>query len=72
MLIEDGGARIGTIGGGCAAATIMSYASEVLSEHKEKHEAVSPVIMNVDMTGKDVAESGMICGGTIEVLLEVV
>ena len=44
--------------------------SEILK--KEKHEAVSPVIMHVDMTGKDVAESGMICGGAIEVLLEVV
>ena len=72
MLIEDGGAIIGTIGGGCAEATIMIYASEVISEFKEKHEAGGPVIMNVDMTGKDVAESGMICGGAIEVLLEIV
>lgn len=74
MLVEEGGAITGTIGGGCAEATIIAYASEVLREleDKEKHGAESPVIMYVDMTGKDVAESGMICGGAIEVLLETV
>ena len=74
MLVGEGGTITGTIGGGCAEATVILYASEVLKNlrEKEKHEAVSPVIMNVDMTGKDVAESGMICGGAIEVLLEVV
>lgn len=74
MLVGPGGAITGTIGGGCAEATVIAYASEVLCglEEKEKHEAVSPVIMHVDMTGTNVAESGMICGGVIEVLLEVV
>ena len=74
MLVEEGGAITGTIGGGCAEATIITYASEVLRNlgDKEKHETEGPVIMYVDMTGKDVAESGMICGGAIEVLLETV
>ena len=74
MLVEEGGRITGTIGGGCAEATVICYAEEVLQDFgaKEKHEAFSPVIMYVDMTGKDVAESGMICGGAIEVLLEVV
>ena len=74
MLVGEDGSITGTIGGGCAEATVILYASEVLKNltGKEKHEAVRPVIMNVDMTGKDVAESGMICGGAIEVLLEVV
>lgn len=74
MLVEEGGAITGTIGGGCAEATVINYASEVLRnlEDKEKHKAAGPVIMHVDMTGKDVAESGMICGGAIEVLLEIV
>lgn len=72
MLVEEGGAITGTIGGGCAEATVILYVSEVIRNYKEKHEAGGPVIMNVDMTGKDVAESGMICGGAIEVLLEIV
>ena len=74
MLVKEGGVITGTIGGGCAEATVINYASEVIRnlDAKEKNEAVSPVIMHVDMTGNDVAESGMICGGVIEVLLEVV
>ena len=75
MLVEEGGHIRGTIGGGCAEATVISYACEVLKEIREKgkeNEAFSPVIMDVDMTGKDIAESGMICGGVIEVMLEIV
>ena len=75
MLVEEGGRITGTIGGGCAEATVIEYAGDVLrglAEKHEKNEAVSPVIMDVDMTGKDIAESGMICGGVIEVMLEVV
>ena len=74
MLVGEDGIITGTIGGGCAEATVMLYASEALRnlENKENHGTIKPVIMNVDMTGRDVAESGMICGGAIEVLLEVV
>ncbi len=75
MLVEKGGRITGTIGGGCAEATVIEYAGEVLkglSDRYEKNEAVGPVIMDVDMTGKDIAESGMICGGVIEVMLEAV
>ena len=31
-----------------------------------------PVMVYVDMTGQEVLDEGMICGGAIEVLLEVV
>ena len=74
MLVKRDGSITGTIGGGCAEATVMNYAKEVLSslDSKEKSEAVSPVIMNVDMTGKQIEDDGMICGGAIEVLLEIV
>lgn len=74
MLVGGDGTITGTIGGGCAEATVMLYASEVIRNlgEKENHGTLKPVIMHVDMTGKDVAESGMICGGAIEVLLEVV
>ena len=73
LVMRDGSIR-GTIGGGCAEATVMQYAEEVLGsiEGREKDEAVSPVIMNVDMTGKQVEDDGMVCGGRIEVLIEVV
>ncbi|MBE6027717.1 MAG: xanthine dehydrogenase [Clostridiales bacterium] len=74
MLVMHDGSIRGTIGGGCAEATVMNYAKEALRDldGKENNEAVSPVIMHVDMTGKQVEEDGMICGGAIEVLLEIV
>ena len=73
LVMRDGSIR-GTIGGGCAEAVIMDYAKEVLRDFdgKEKNEAFSPVLMTVDMTGKQIEDDGMICGGAIEVLLEVV
>ena len=74
MVVMRDGSIVGTIGGGCAEATVMSYAKDVLSDLscKEKNEAVRPVIMNVDMTGKQIEDDGMVCGGRIEVLIEVV
>jgi xanthine dehydrogenase accessory factor len=74
MLVEKNGRITGTIGGGCAEATVINYAKEVLEGicgEGKINEAVSPVIMDVDMTGKDIAESGMICGGVIKVMIEV-
>ena len=68
MLIAEGGSITGTIGGGLGEARIVERAAELLEANKNG--PVGPEIMHVDMTGKDVAESGMICGGAIEVFLE--
>ncbi len=70
MLIAEDGSITDTIGGGLAEARVIERAGEMLTANK--NEPVRPVLMHVDMTGKDVAESGMICGGAIEVLLETV
>ena len=37
-----------------------------------KNGPVRPVMVHVDMSGKEVADEGMICGGAVEVLLEIV
>ncbi len=70
MLIAENGSITETIGGGLAEAIVIEKAKELLDANKS--EPVRPALMHVDMTGKDVAESGMICGGAIEVLLETV
>ncbi len=70
MLIAEDGSITETIGGGLAEARVIEKAKDMLAANK--NEPVRPVMMHVDMTGKDVAESGMICGGAIEVLLETV
>ena len=70
MLISGSGKITGTIGGGLAEALIMERAAEMLG--RSKNGPQGPVLIYVDMSGKEVADEGMICGGAVEVLLEIV
>ncbi|WP_258358486.1 XdhC family protein [Moorella sulfitireducens] len=63
MLITAGGQTLGTIGGGCAEASIRQRALLVL----EKGE---PEIYHLDLTADTAADEGMVCGGIMEVFLE--
>lgn len=68
MLIRKDGSTVGTIGGGCVESDIMTRAREILMDGEPQAE-----IRHVDMTGTDDAENdGMVCGGIIDVLLEIV
>ncbi len=67
MLILPDGKCVGTIGGGCAEAEILRKALWMLRSDEN-----SPRMCYVDMTGRDAEEEGMVCGGVIDVLLEVV
>lgn len=67
MLILSDGRCIGTIGGGCAEAEILQKALQMIRENPKE-----PLLCHVDMTGKDAEEEGMVCGGVIGVLLEMV
>lgn len=67
MLIQPDGFCVGSIGGGCVESDIMQKALHMLrAEEKE------PKLCHVDMTGRDAEDEGMVCGGVIDVLLEVV
>lgn len=70
MLIMEGGGIAGTIGGGQAEARVIERASEMIEA--SKNEPQRPVMIYVDMTGQQVLDEGMICGGAVEVLLEAV
>jgi xanthine dehydrogenase accessory factor len=63
MAVNALGQTYGTIGGGCSEAEIITVARQMVGTGDKK-------IVWVDMTN-DVAESeGMVCGGTMRVLLE--
>jgi xanthine/CO dehydrogenase XdhC/CoxF family maturation factor len=67
MVIFRDGRTAGTIGGGCLEADIFQKALQLMnSEHP------APVLVRADMTGRDAEEDGMVCGGILDVLLEVV
>ena len=59
------GQTLGSIGGGCSEANILTTARSIM---KNK----GFLMQTVDMTG-DVAESiGMVCGGTMDVIIEII
>ncbi len=63
MAIDGSGQSWGTIGGGCSEAAVMTRARRLLGTGES-------CVVTVDMSN-DVAESeGMVCGGTMRVLLE--
>ena len=66
MLIFQDGRTVGTIGGGCLEADIFQRSLRLMSQ-----ESFPLVLYHADMTGKDAEEEGMVCGGMVDVLLEV-
>ena len=67
MLIYRDGRCVGTIGGGCMEARVIQIAR--LMAAGESRQAR---ICHVDMTGNEAEEEGMVCGGEVDVFLEIV
>lgn len=63
FLIMEDGSSYGTIGGGLLEARVLEEAKKVFESHL-------PGRMTMSFTGKDVAETDMICGGEADVFLE--
>lgn len=85
MLIAKDGSIIGTIGGGLVEGEAIDQGKQMLSndEHGHDCDAVTmerrtaikeckPVIMDVDMSAGTAEEEGMVCGGRVQILLEIV
>lgn len=66
MIVLSDGRIIGTIGGGCMESRIQHQCLHMLREEKPQSRLVYE-----DMTGKEAEEEGLVCGGTIQVYLEV-
>lgn len=66
MLVYQDGRTVGTIGGGCLEADIIQRSLRLMSQ-----ESLPLVLHHADMTGKDAEDEGMVCGGMVDVLLEV-
>jgi len=66
MLVFLDGA-LGTIGGGSAELQIQKIAREMLGDGRTKTK-----LCHIDMTGREASEEGMVCGGIIDVFIEVI
>ncbi len=63
MLIHEDGKIWGSVGGGCLEAEVWQEAMKVIEEEK-------PRTVHFDLTGKEAEESGMICGGVMDLYIE--
>jgi len=63
MLVREDGTIAGTIGGGCVEADVWAAAKEVIQQEKPRKMTFS---LNNDAT----YDSGLICGGTLEIFVE--
>ena len=63
MAVDRIGRMYGTIGGGCGEAEVMSAARRIAGTCASR-------VVEVDMTNEVAEEEGMVCGGTMKVLIE--
>jgi xanthine dehydrogenase accessory factor len=63
LLVRADGGLAGTIGGGLLEHQVLGKAQEVRTSGR-------PVVLEVRLTGRDVAGSEMLCGGSVDVLIE--
>jgi len=63
MLIRDDGSIAGTIGGGCVEAEVWQAAREVIAKEK-------PRTLSFDLNQDPKYDSGLVCGGTLEIFIE--
>jgi len=63
LLIRDDGSIAGTVGGGCVEAQVLTAAREVIETGKPRH-------LHFDLSQEAASESGLICGGELEVFVE--
>jgi xanthine dehydrogenase accessory factor len=63
MLVRDDGSIVGTIGGGCVEADVWQAAREVMESEK-------PRSVTFDLNQDPKYDTGLVCGGTLEVFIE--
>jgi xanthine dehydrogenase accessory factor len=63
MAIDPFGRTFGTIGGGCSENAVILQSRQLIGSRGTK-------VVEVDMTNDMAAEEGMVCGGTMQVLVE--
>jgi xanthine dehydrogenase accessory factor len=63
MLVRDDGSLVGTIGGGCVEAEVWQAAREVMEEERAR-------TLTFDLNQNPKYDTGLVCGGTLEVFVE--
>ena len=64
MLFFASGAVAGTVGGGCIEAEVWAEAKEAMRSGKS-------ALHHFSLTAEEASEEGMVCGGTMDIFLDV-
>jgi xanthine dehydrogenase accessory factor len=64
MLFFESGAAAGTVGGGCVEAEVWAEAREALRSGQS-------ALHHFSLTAEEASEEGMVCGGTMDIFLDV-
>ena len=64
MLFFENGKVLGTVGGGCIEA-------EVWAEAREALRSGASVLHHFSLTAAEASEEGMVCGGTMDIFIDV-
>ena len=64
MLFFESGEVAGTVGGGCIEAEVWAEAREALRSGKS-------ALHHFSLTAEEASEEGMVCGGTMDIFIDV-
>jgi len=64
MLFFEGGRTAGTVGGGCVEAEVWAEAREAMRTGRSR-------LHRFTLTADEASEEGMVCGGTMEIFIDV-
>lgn len=64
MLFFQNGQAVGTVGGGCIEAEVWAEAQEAMRSGKSR-------LHHFSLTADEASEEGMVCGGTMDIFVEV-
>jgi xanthine dehydrogenase accessory factor len=65
MLFFENGGVAGTVGGGCIEAEVWAEARDAMRSGKS-------ALHHFSLTAEEASEEGMVCGGTMDVFVEVI
>lgn len=65
MVFFESGRTMGTVGGGCIEA-------EVWAEAREAMRSGASALHHFSLTAEEASEEGMVCGGTMDVFIDVI
>jgi xanthine dehydrogenase accessory factor len=65
MLFFEGGEVAGTVGGGCIEAEVWAEAREAMRSEKS-------ALHRFSLTAEEASEEGMVCGGTMDIFIDVI